>query len=349
MQLGQRLRQLSRGGRRMEERPVTEDATPPRQPRPPRLETPDGRTLRRWAPWVLGAILLGLCLYYPIGAIAAHKINDDPNFAPADVAPGASRAVAAAADLLTREVDQTGWVANTPPLAPNALLKYGGNMMNFQIGITTAIAIVSVELRDQVGRLRGTSGSDPDLVAAASSIQYDPTQWIWRWGHILPQSSAVDQYRLARNHLLAYNHRLAAKQAVFDVRADNLLDVMERVGLDMGAGAAQLDAQIQAGRHVIIDRKADKLLYNVKGRAYAYYIILRELKTDFAPVIQQRDIGAVYDEMLRTLEVAATLRPVVTQNGSLNGVLANNHLAIEGFYVTLARARLREITDILSK
>jgi hypothetical protein len=103
------------------------------------------------------------------------------------------------------------------------------------------------------------------------------------------------------------------------------------------------------GRTVLIDRRADKLLYNVKGRAYGHLMILRGLQTDFADVIETRQIGDLYDEALIYLEQAATIRPLITQNGARGGVAANNHLAIQGFYVMLARARLREMTDILAK
>jgi len=46
-------------------------------------------------------------LYYPVGALIVEDIDDDPQFAPRNVAPGESRAVATAAQLVTREVDTT--------------------------------------------------------------------------------------------------------------------------------------------------------------------------------------------------------------------------------------------------
>lgn len=352
MQFGQRLRRFLRGasGRRaVDERPSMEDATPPPRPKAPRLKTGEGVLTWRWARRIVLGVIVVLALYYPLGSILDHQINDDLAFAPVSVPPGGSHAVAAASALLTREVDETGWVANTPPFASNALLKYGGNMMNFQIGITTAIGIVSVELRDQIGRQRGSSSADPDLQQAASDIQYDPERWIWRLGRILPEASAEDQYKSARDHLVAYNQRLAAGEAVFDRRSDNLLAVLDRIALDLGASSAQLEEQIAAGRHVVIDRKADKLLYNVKGRAYAYLMILRGLRVDFADVIDDRSVADLYDEMLALLERAAAIRPLITQNGAPEGVLANNHLAVQGFYLMRARTKLREITDILAK
>jgi hypothetical protein len=135
---------------------------------------------------------------------------------------------------------------------------------------------------------------------------------------------------------------------VFDVRSDNLVAVLSRIALDLGDSAAELDRQIVAGRRLVIDRQADKLLYNVKGRAYAYLILLRGLRQDFASVIEARGVSDIYDQMLADLEVAATLQPLITQNGSRDGIASNNHLAAQGFYVVLARSKLREMTEILA-
>ena len=50
-------------------------------------------------------VVVALVLYYPVGALIVQNIDDDPQFAPRNVAPGESHAVAAAAQLVTREVD----------------------------------------------------------------------------------------------------------------------------------------------------------------------------------------------------------------------------------------------------
>jgi hypothetical protein len=59
-------------------------------------------------------------------------------------------------------------------------------------------------------------------------------------------------------------------------------------------------------------------------------------------------VSDIYDQMLADLEVAATLQPLITQNGSRDGIASNNHLAAQGFYVVLARSKLREMTEILA-
>lgn len=304
---------------------------------------------RRWWPWIAVLLVLAPLVYYGVGSISDHEIRDDLAISEDGRQPGQSALVARLAYMIEREVDDVGWVANTPPVAPNALLKFGGNMMNFQMGILSASGVVTVELRDQVGRARGGSAADEDLVQAASSVQYDPERWVFGWGRVLPSDAAEDQYREAARALRRYNARLASGEATYQARADNLLALMDRIALDLGAASAQLETQIETGRKGLLDRRADKLYYNVKGRAYAYAIILRGVREDFGAVIDDREATSLFDEMLDALDAAATNQPLVVMNGKPTGLLANNHLAAQGFYVLRARTRLREMTDILAK
>lgn len=348
MEWGQRFRRLMRGGKdaaQTDDGPIVETLNPADASAPARQDGRGGLIT-----WSVIAVVLLLALYYPLGAILDHQINDNTSFAPAPGEDARSESVAVVTALLTREIDTTGWVANTPPIAPNALLKYGGNMMNFQIGITTAIGVFSVEMRDRLGRARGLSEEDPDLKQAASDIQYDAERWIWRWGRILPEASAEDQYRSARDALARYNERLGAGEAVFDPRADNLLSVLDRVAFDLGAASERLQARVGARDYFLLDREADKIYYNVKGRAYAYLLILRALRLDFADVIEARaGVAEPYDEMLEALELVASAKPLVVMNGATTGLAANNHLASQGFLLLRARTKMREITDILAK
>ena len=345
MQLGQRLRRWLRRPSQppADEGPTVEAVTPDGTPQA-REERPP---YARWA--VIGVVSLFL-LYYPLGSILDHQINDDLSYATPSPPEGGSHAVAVAAALIDREVDQTGWVANTPPIAPNALLKYGGNMMNYQIGISTAISIFTLELRDRISRTRGLSADDPDLLVAESNMREDPERWVFGWGRVLPGETADERYRKAYQALRRYNDRLGAGDAVFDRRVDNLLAALDRIALDLGQSADQLANQIEAGRSAFpLDREADKIYYNVKGRAYAYALILRGLKTDFADVIEDREVGGLYDTMLESLEAVAAAKPLVVMNGAPAGMAANNHLANQGFQLLYARTKLREITEVLEK
>lgn len=337
------LRRLVTPGARPDPLAAGADApvAPAADPAPTRAAGP-----RRWWTWGLIAAAAILPLYYIVGSIATHLINDDLDFRVADPGPGQSQTVAVMAGLITREVDETAWAPNTQPFEPAWLLRYGGNMVGFQSGVVRALATVSLELEGRVGRSRGTSAADADLGAARQGLSFSPESWVI--APVFP-GGADQEYRKARDALLRYNVRVGAGQAVFDERADNLQGVLDRIALDVGSSSQQLEAQIQAGRTVLIDRRADKVFYFTKGQAYAYFIVLRAMRHDFRDVIAERRVARIYDDMLADLARAAGLQPMIVQNAATGAALLPNHLATEGFYLMRARAKMREITDILQR
>jgi len=299
--------------------------------------------------WTIGILVVLLILYYPVGMLWWHKINDDLGFdvTAESLQPGQSRAVAVAAALIDREVNRTGWVANNPFFTPSALLD---NMPAFQQGIVSALARFSFELADQIGRTRGSSEIDADLKNASGLLQYSGTVWVWDPSvSLAPTATSEQQYEKARKALENYNRRLANDQAVFERRGDNLLATMERIALDLGSSSAVLERHVAEHSSDLLDFHADDLFYNVRGQTYAYYIVLRALGGDFENVLRERELGAVYGQMLNSLREAAALDPWVVTNGAPDGLFPNSHLTAQGFYLLRARTQLREISDILRK
>ena len=299
--------------------------------------------------WVLVALLGLVVVGLPVGMLAVHKIDNDPRFAlaDADLPAGGSRTVAMIAALVHRETDVNRWVANDPWFLPGHWLD---NMPNFQQGMIAALARATVEMRDQVGRARGTSQDDSDLREAAGLLQFPGNKWIidlatspW------PQATSESQYRRARLALLNYNKRLAAGQAVFERRTDNLLATLDRIALDLGSSSAVLDQRITEHGGNPFDRRADDIFYSIKGQSYAYSLVMRELAQDFAAIVRERDVGTLWANMLASLDHAAAMDPWIVMNGSPDGILFPSHLAAQGFYVLRARAQLREITNVLLK
>jgi hypothetical protein len=294
------------------------------------------------------AMVAALLLYYPVGMAWIYRINDDTEFAvaPEELAPAASRAVAITAALIDREVNETRWTANDPFFLPAAALD---NMPNFQQGIIAALARFAVELTDQIGRTRGSSEVDPDLDKASGLLKYPGTVWHLDLStSLMPTASSEAQYRAAMRALESYNARLAAGDATFDRRADNLLATLERIGADMGSSSASLDRQIREHGGVF-DTTADDLFYGVKGRLYAYYLLLRELAVDYRKVIAERGLTAVWEQMLESFRAAAELDPLVIVNASPDSQIFPSHLAAQGFYVLRARTQLKEVGNILLK
>jgi hypothetical protein len=302
----------------------------------------------RW--WLRGglAVVVLLALYYPVGMLLIHKIDDDPNFAATerDRAPGGSAAVAIAAALLDREVNRH-WAANDPFFLPGAALD---NMPNYQMGIVAALARFAFELTDQIGRARGSSQTDRDLQEAAGLLQYSGTKWVFDFSTSLaPTATSEAQYNRARAAWLHYNARLAQGQAVFERRSDNLLSVIDRIALDLGASSAVLDSHIAAHSGQLIDAQADDLFYSIKGQLYAYYLVLRELGQDYDRIIKEKELTATWTQMVASLRTAATLHPTVIVNARPDSQLMPSHLAVQGFYLLRARTQMREITNILLK
>jgi hypothetical protein len=303
---------------------------------------------RGWKP-VLVILLILIILYYPIGMIMINKIEDDINFIPSgeNVVPGGSHAVDMMAGLVDREININRWTANDPFFMPSALLD---NMPNYQQGVISALARFGFELTDQIGRTRGSSQTDPDLQAAAGLLQYSGTQWSWdpsiSW---LPTAASEEQYEKARKSLIRYNTRLAEGKAVFEKRADNLLATLDRIALDIGSSTAAIDQQIDENAGDFIDFSADDLFYNVKGQSYGYYLILKALAQDYENLINERELGNAWSQMLASLKSVIELDPIVISNASPDSQFLPNHLAAQGFYVLRARAQLQEISNILLK
>ena len=300
----------------------------------------------RWITITLAGLLI---IYYPIGMLWWHAINDDLSFdvSAQSLQPGQSRAVAVAAGLIDREVNKTGWVANNPFFTPSAMLD---NMPAYQQGIISALARFAFELADQIGRTRGSSEIDKDLKDASGLLQYSGT--VWRWDpsvSLAPTATSEEQYEKARKALENYNRNLAANKAVFERRGDNLLATLERIALDLGSSSAVLERHVAEHSSDFLDFQADDLFYGIKGQTYAYYVVLRALGGDFDNVLRERELGAVYQQMLGSLREAAALDPWVVTNGTPDGLFPNSHLAVQGFYLLRARTQLREISDILRK
>ncbi|MDJ0949986.1 MAG: DUF2333 family protein [Alphaproteobacteria bacterium] len=320
------------------------------KPDSPVAEAAPAPVSRRWRTWrpILIALAVFLALYYPIGMIWVHKIDDDTAFRASDVKDSESHAIAVTAALIHREVDQQRWTANDPWFLPPAALD---NMPNFQQGIIAGLSRFAIEMLDQIGRTRGSSQADPDLQKAAGLLKYPGTVWVinpevsW-W---VPTASSERQYRSARERLLEYNRRLAEGNAVFDRRADNLLGTLDRVASDLGSASASLDGWIRERSGSLIDFGADDLFYNIKGRTYAYYLLLDALAIDFDNVIRDRELGSAWTQLLASMQAAAQLDPWVIVNGAPDSQFLPSHLAAQGFYLLRARTQLREISNILLK
>ena len=298
---------------------------------------------KHWLWWLLPVLPVVLLLYYGIGMGLAHVIDDDPDYGPGTVGPVESRAVAMAARLILREVDEHKWVANDPFFNPSALLD---DMPAYQTGIVAAIADFTNQL---TAASVDNGGDDQELSRAAGFLKYPGTIWKFdsrtSWA---PTASSEKQYRAAARNLLVYNERLTRGDTHTQRDAAALAALLRHLGDAMDAGANRVDAHLAAPRWVLFDAQADDLFYDAKGRAYAQSLILRELGWDFAQVISQHDLGEEWQAMLTALRQAAALKPLMVIAGHDDSTFLPNHLANQGFRLLQARSRLAKVAATLA-
>ena len=77
----------------------------------------------------------------------------------------------------------------------------------------------------------------------------------------------------------------------YERRADNLMATLDRISDDLGGASAALTHEVDEGTSNFLDFNADNLFYSVKGKLYAYYLILRELEKDYRADHQRRRIS----------------------------------------------------------
>lgn len=285
---------------------------------------------KRWLAWLLPVLPVLLLLYYGIGMGLAHKIDADPEYGPGTVAAPQSRAVAMAARLILREVDDHKWVANDPFFNPSSLLD---NMPAYQTGIVGAIARVTAHLN---GLSIESGAEDLELSRAAGFLKYPGTVWKFdsrtSWA---PTASSEKQYRSAARNLLVFNDHLTTGDAVFARDRATLAKLLALIGTDMDAAADRLDAHLAQGHWTLFDAGADDLYFDTKGRLYAQSMILREL-------------GEQWQAMLAALNRAAALQPALVLAGDEDSALLPNHLTNQGFRLLQARSRLAGLAAALA-
>jgi hypothetical protein len=303
--------------------------------------------VRRIGLWSVVLVAAIIFVYYIVFGLAFYqKIDDRADFAPTTRIEGGSAAVDMAAALITREVDTHSWVANDPWFVPSAWLT---RTPAYQQGIIYGLSRFAIAMKDQLARQRGSSSVDPDLDKAAGFLSYAGDIWVFNLKtSILPTATSEQQYRGARDQLLSFNNRLAQGQATLDRRTDNLQATLESMAGDLGSQSALISEHIEKNGGGLLEFDSNRVYFGTKGRLYAYYLILKELGQDFAPILKERNIESLWANMLQSLLDASQLHPLIIFNGKGDSQFLPCHLCGQGFWLLRARTQLREISNILT-
>ena len=299
------------------------------------------RVIAKRSVFYIAAVLV---LYFGVLGNLIHRIDADLDFTPPNPVESGSHAVNMAEALILRETVENRWTANDPIFFPTAFLD---NMPNYQRGMMRAISRFTMELENQIGRLRGSSAIDRDLERAVGLLQFPTDVWLFDFDQsFLPIQPADTQYEAAARALRAFNSRVALGMAVFETRGDALAFTVERMASELGSRAAIVDDHVSRDGF-IIDFVSDDIFYFNKGMAYASYLLLRELGRDFDEVIRRQGLGGVWRQALESLRMASQQQPLVVLNGSGANSFFANHLHLQGFYLKRAILQLDEIARVI--
>jgi hypothetical protein len=240
------------------------------------------------------------------------------------------------------------------------------NKASFQLGILTVLRRFSLDLADTIGRVRGTSGADPDLQGAASRLRINERAWVLN-NPFDPQlqtlqASAPASYRGAIDLYESFNERLSNCEALFDARADNLLRLLDRVAADLGDMNDRLQTRSRAevwsheelafvpgegNDRGWFDMRADNVVMEARGQMYALHGLLQAVRVDFATAVQNAQLAQIWDRLEAHVAEGARFQPLIVSNGSTDGLMAPDHLSAMGEKVLRARANMVELRDVL--
>jgi hypothetical protein len=176
-------------------------------------------------------------------------------------------------------------------LGPHAFLD---NKASFQRGVNQAVRRTAVELVDSLGRVRGTSGINNDLQNARGNLQFDEYSWYFGLNPFGPKTPTPSYYRSAIESLRKFNTDLASCNAVFDGRADNLIQFIDRIANDLGSTSDMLAERSANHARGWFDTRADDRFWFAYGQLYGYYAILSAAQSDFSRVVAERNLGALF-------------------------------------------------------
>jgi hypothetical protein len=266
-----------------------------------------------------------------------------------------SAIVDAAADLTDFNVNQNAWISS---MLLYRLGLFGmdwdstpflDNKASFQRGVNQAVRRTSVELVDTLGRVRGTSGINNNLQEARGNMQFSEYSWYFGLDPFGPKTPTPSYYRAAIRSFQAFNGELVACKAVFDTRADNLIQFIDRIAGDIGSTSAILRERSENYNGGWFDTRADDRFWFAYGQLYGYYGVLSAAGSDFAQVIRERNLTNLWNDTLLQTRAALRIQPAIISNGEESGWIMPSHLATMGFYVLRVRSNLVELRSVLDR
>lgn len=286
-------------------------------------------------------------LYYPIGGLLVSNIDRNTAYEINENHPEQSATVEMITFIINREVNEKIWSPNLPFFYPSYFLD---NMPNFQLGMFDALSKFTSSFTKRIDKKISGSEDKSDLKMAAELLRYPGTVWMFSAENkLLLAPSANNQYRRARRLLINFNNNLGNGRETFYKSPTDLAYILNKSRINLTRSSSLLEGYIREESSSWLDTKADDIFYYQQGKAYAYYLLFKALGSDYKDIIVAADQYRNWISLLKALEEASSIQPMVIRNGELNSLTAPNHLSYLNMYIIKARNLLAGIAANLTQ
>lgn len=289
-----------------------------------------------WKPLIIGVPSFLFC-YYIIGALISENIDVREFGKNANIQAENSYILESMRQILKREVDEHIWTPNLPLIFPARVLD---NMPNFQRGILqslrdSAMIIKKFQLLDEAQK--------KSINKASKLLNYQSDIWLLSRKsafNIAPSSNS--QYRKARKEFEKTNEG----RKIFFI-AEDLQFWLKNTAENLQKIVSKNEERVREFSANYVDLRADNLFYFAKGYAFGTWQISEAAAADFKEDILAAEAYADWTLLTANLRKVAEFKPLIVRNGAPNSFFAPNHLLVQNYYLTAARAQAEKILNML--
>jgi hypothetical protein len=295
------------------------------------------QALRLGVPALLALLLITpLWLHFSLKRHAILPADLDERFAPGKpFLPGEVYAATLIA-LIDRELEPpVGWRPNDFVLWGPGL--WADNNSNRQLGIIQTLRESARVFKDHLTKVSATE-YDPNLIEADTRLRNDEFKFWF--------PSAESRYRGAAEFFDAYIEGLGSSPPTskpINRRNVELIRLFSAWTDLLGGAHAKLYSQDQSFF------ETDDNFYRAQGFAHVMHYLTRAIQREYAAELRDRQtVVELLDQVEVSLGQAATIKPLMVLDGSLDGLFANHRRNLDAFIVD-ARQLLYSVREELEK
>lgn len=245
---------------------------------------------------------------------------------------------------------------------PNDVLwptRFLDNPQNYQLGALEMMRYTVRTMRDYLARYGSADAMNPECDQAFAHLSISPQKWLF--------PKAESEYKKALEALKVYRAKLAAGEAGFSPREDNLKELLQQYVSLLGAINNRLanapnnqrskgglppvpgdDPALQSEQYGAVDvpwTEIDDNFYYAQGAAYVLRQMMAAIKSDFSAILDSKNAGPQVDNIIAVLD-QCQFEPLFVLNGDIGSITANHSMELHSLLEN-ARQRIRNLSEML--